>query len=243
MSSCLQVPEMQYLRAISKMRICLWDELLPYHEVKEVLAVLSGRLDADLAKQLNVRATRPLRYYIKFVEYTLVPVALWLLGPAPRYPQAPLRSAAASNGGGLPRPGTDAAGVRLTRPRMYHPVSSRPVSSFLSSHPVSSHLIPFLVALFSRWSTVTSASAMTQARVKKIRVVFRRGARCLYSTRTRAGRRAIARRRRSGRPLPISLRSCSRYTAVLWLLLFCWMGPFVSLDRRSSRPTNRPTNQ
>lgn len=36
------------------MRTSLWDELLPYHEVKEVLFALSGRLEADLARQLHV---------------------------------------------------------------------------------------------------------------------------------------------------------------------------------------------
>lgn len=45
---------MVYLRAIARMRTCLWDELLPYHEVKEVLFALSGRLEADLARQLHV---------------------------------------------------------------------------------------------------------------------------------------------------------------------------------------------
>lgn len=46
---------MQCLRAISSMRTSLADDLLPYHELKEVLSVLSGRLDGGLAKKLEVR--------------------------------------------------------------------------------------------------------------------------------------------------------------------------------------------
>lgn len=46
---------MQSLRAIGTMRTSLADDLLPYHELKEVLSVLSGRLDGGLAKKLQVR--------------------------------------------------------------------------------------------------------------------------------------------------------------------------------------------
>ncbi|CAN0174236.1 unnamed protein product [Ectocarpus sp. 4 AP-2014] len=49
------VPERQSLRAIAGMRTSLADELLPYHELKEVLSVLSGKLDAGLAKKLQAR--------------------------------------------------------------------------------------------------------------------------------------------------------------------------------------------
>ncbi|CAM9454182.1 unnamed protein product [Ectocarpus sp. 8 AP-2014] len=55
------VPEMQSLRAIGGMRTSLADELLPYHELKEVLSVLSGKLDAGLAKKLQARETQDLR--------------------------------------------------------------------------------------------------------------------------------------------------------------------------------------
>lgn len=37
------------------MRTSLSDELLPYHELKEALSVLSGRLDAGVDKQLQAR--------------------------------------------------------------------------------------------------------------------------------------------------------------------------------------------
>lgn len=46
---------MQSLRAIGSMRTSLADDLLPYHELKEVLSVLSGRLDGGLAKKLQAR--------------------------------------------------------------------------------------------------------------------------------------------------------------------------------------------
>lgn len=49
---------MQSLRAIGGMRTSLADELLPYHELKEVLSVLSGKLDTGLAKKLQARETR-----------------------------------------------------------------------------------------------------------------------------------------------------------------------------------------
>ncbi|CAM9661677.1 unnamed protein product, partial [Laminaria digitata] len=49
------VPEEQYLRSIATMRTSLADELLPYHELKEALSVLSGRLDGGVAKQLQAR--------------------------------------------------------------------------------------------------------------------------------------------------------------------------------------------
>ncbi|CAM9950487.1 unnamed protein product, partial [Ectocarpus sp. 12 AP-2014] len=52
------VPEMQSLRAIGGMRTSLADELLPYHELKEVLSVLSGKLDAGLTKKLQARETQ-----------------------------------------------------------------------------------------------------------------------------------------------------------------------------------------
>ena len=48
------MPEEQCLRAIATMRTSLADELLPYHELKEALSVLSGRLDGGVAKQLKV---------------------------------------------------------------------------------------------------------------------------------------------------------------------------------------------
>lgn len=48
---------MQYLTAIARTRTFLRDEMLPYHELKEVLSVLSGRVDGDLAKRLTVRFT------------------------------------------------------------------------------------------------------------------------------------------------------------------------------------------
>lgn len=51
----LQVPQIQYLTAIAKMRASLSDELLPYHELKEALSVLSGRIDAVVERQLQAR--------------------------------------------------------------------------------------------------------------------------------------------------------------------------------------------
>lgn len=50
----VQVPEMEYLVAIARLRDALCDELLPYHEVKEVLSALRGRLDGGLEKRLEV---------------------------------------------------------------------------------------------------------------------------------------------------------------------------------------------
>ena len=50
-----KVPEEKYLRSIATMRTSLADELLPYHELKESLSVLSGRLDGGVAKQLQAR--------------------------------------------------------------------------------------------------------------------------------------------------------------------------------------------
>lgn len=53
-TSAQQVPERQYLKSVASMRNSLSDELLPYHELKEVLSTLSGRLDGGLAKELQV---------------------------------------------------------------------------------------------------------------------------------------------------------------------------------------------
>lgn len=50
-----QVPEMEYRKAMANLRKSLMDELLPYHELKEALSVLSGRIDAVLARDLQVR--------------------------------------------------------------------------------------------------------------------------------------------------------------------------------------------
>lgn len=52
------MPEIQSRRAIATMRTSLADDLLPYHELKEVLSILSGRLDGGLAKKLQVREKR-----------------------------------------------------------------------------------------------------------------------------------------------------------------------------------------
>lgn len=49
------MPEPEYLKAVANLHTSLSDELLPYHELKEVLSALSGRLDATLAKKLQVR--------------------------------------------------------------------------------------------------------------------------------------------------------------------------------------------
>lgn len=51
---------MTYHRAIASMRNSLADELLPYHELKEALSVLSGRIDAGVAKKLEVLRAFPL---------------------------------------------------------------------------------------------------------------------------------------------------------------------------------------